>query len=268
MKSKHFGKCALCGKECELTFEHIPPKAAFNATPVKTVIGNDLFNSNNKPWDLNGLHYDNNQKGGGDYSLCFDCNNKTGAWYGNEYQVFAHMAIDALSKKDQQNNYILVCERFYPLRFIKQVVSMFCSINNDDNSINDLREFVIQKEKTTIDKSKYKICMYFTDSHLYKQIGKTAILKLSGETMILSEISAFPLGFILYFHPNECWEYKGVDITSFCDYRYDDCAEVEIPIEIYDINSWMPEDMRTKEEIEQCIAQNQKWMEEHGDELD
>ncbi|MBP3477329.1 MAG: hypothetical protein J6K48_13600 [Lachnospiraceae bacterium] len=38
------GKCALCIKEYELTFEHIPPRTAFNSTPVKPVTGNKIMN--------------------------------------------------------------------------------------------------------------------------------------------------------------------------------------------------------------------------------
>lgn len=37
------GKCALCRKECELTFEHIPPRTAFNSTPVKPVSGDKII---------------------------------------------------------------------------------------------------------------------------------------------------------------------------------------------------------------------------------
>lgn len=32
---KIVGKCKLCGLEKELTFEHVPPKGAFNDTPSK-----------------------------------------------------------------------------------------------------------------------------------------------------------------------------------------------------------------------------------------
>ena len=31
---KHFGKCRLCGKECVLTYEHVPPRNAFNSHTV------------------------------------------------------------------------------------------------------------------------------------------------------------------------------------------------------------------------------------------
>ena len=33
-KQKHIGKCNLCGEVQQLSFEHVPPKSAFNNTPV------------------------------------------------------------------------------------------------------------------------------------------------------------------------------------------------------------------------------------------
>ena len=38
MRKKTIGKCALCGRIGELSFEHIPPKAAFNSTPARPVL--------------------------------------------------------------------------------------------------------------------------------------------------------------------------------------------------------------------------------------
>lgn len=37
------GKCALCGKEGKLTFEHIPPRAAFNSNRARPVGGKEIF---------------------------------------------------------------------------------------------------------------------------------------------------------------------------------------------------------------------------------
>ena len=69
MSSKHIGICALCGKEKELTFEHLPPNKAFNFTPAKPVNGEDFIHAsddkNRVPWDLSGLKYQNQQKGMG-----------------------------------------------------------------------------------------------------------------------------------------------------------------------------------------------------------
>lgn len=86
VKKNEFGKCSLCGKERKLTFEHIPPRSAFNNTPIKPVNGIDVLKDNGRmPWDISGLKYENQQKGFGLYSLCQQCNNTTGRLYGNSY---------------------------------------------------------------------------------------------------------------------------------------------------------------------------------------
>lgn len=121
---RHFRKCALCGKEGKLTFEHIPPSVAFNSTPARLVSGEEIFKEevlNEKermPWDAQGLKYQNQQQGMGRYSLCQDCNNNTGSWYGEAYITFArtaHTAIKAYSPSDPNG---IGFREMYPLRII------------------------------------------------------------------------------------------------------------------------------------------------------
>ena len=92
--AKRYGTCALCGAETQLTFEHIPPRCAFNNHPAKSYSGDELIKTiageKRKPWDLSGLKYSNDQKGFGMYSLCSKCNSYTGKYYGNEYKKFAY----------------------------------------------------------------------------------------------------------------------------------------------------------------------------------
>lgn len=45
---KQYGKCVICGKDADLTFEHIPPRAAFNKDSVKTYTVDELFREENK----------------------------------------------------------------------------------------------------------------------------------------------------------------------------------------------------------------------------
>lgn len=257
MKRSHFGKCALCGKECELTFEHIPPRAALNNMPVKGISGQDFIGKDRMPWDIADLPYTNLQRGFGRYSLCRDCNNNTGSWYGEDYLRMAKAAYGFLSlrKKEPVSGFGL--REFYPLRFIKQVISMFCSINDfDDLRMKPLREFVKDKYASGLDKSQYKICMYFTESQLIKQNGLSVTVHLLDtgiEAMAISEITAFPLGFLLYFDPTDGWGYRGIDITSFCTAKYDDCLDLEVPLLVFEVNSWITGDFRTREEIAECF---------------
>lgn len=262
--SKQQGKCALCRKEGELTFEHIPPRAAFNSTPAKPVSGDKIIGDDDRmPWDITGLPYQNQQKGMGKYSLCKKCNNDTGTWYGYEYSRFAHITHSFLLGDSVYQAQGVEIKQVRPLQLIKQVLSMFCSINNfEDKRIDYLRAFVLDKEATSLDKSKYKLCMYFTRSKLLKYAPLSVIIGSTlkkYEAMAVSEITAYPLGFILYFDPTSTWTYKGIDITGFADCMYDDICTVTLPLCIYEVNDIFPTYYRTKEEVLACVEENRKW---------
>lgn len=267
--AKHFGKCSLCGRMCELSFEHIPPRAAFNSNPAKPITGDKILGDNERmPWETAGLSYDNQQKGMGKYSICEDCNNKTGSWYGNDYAKLAHCVHEIISQPIDENVTGIGIKRIYPLRIIKQVLSMFCSINAfDDQRTEILKEFVLDRDSSCLDTTRYKLCMYFNKSRFMKYVPLSAVLRLgkSGwESMAISEITAYPLGFVLYFDPTQAWEYDGFDITHFSDYKYDDSATVEMPLCIKEVNALFPIDYRTKEEIKECVEDSMKWAQEHG----
>ena len=265
-KQKPFGKCALCGKECELTFEHIPPRAAFNNNPAKMINGETLLQIGNRlPWELKGLPYTNQQKGFGKYTLCSTCNNNTGSWYADAYIYIAQISLKALSENITPENNALVIKNTYPLRFIKQVVSMFCSVNSN-MPIDDLRQFVLDKKLSGINSSKYRIHMYFT-KNAKTMIVPYAVKGLFGKGSFvcqgLSEITASPLGFILYVDPSEDYPYDGFNITHFSECKYDDIATLTLPLCSYEVNSLFPADYCTKDEMIQRIEENEKWKEEH-----
>lgn len=266
MAKKHPGICALCRKQFDdLTFEHIPPRAAFNASPAKPVTGKGLLEDDRMPWDTTGLPYKNQQQGMGEYSLCHACNNNTGSWYGDEYIIVARVIHYILSKPVRSNCQAIGIREIHPLRFIKQVLSMFCSINNfEDNRIDTIRKFVLDKDAVGLDKSKYKVCMYLTKSYLMKYAPLSVVLRIGGaksESIALTEITAYPLGFIVYFDPTDTFDYKGLDITHFADCQYDDIADIEIPLCIYEMNDIFPTYYRSQDEIKQCIEKNKEWNE-------
>lgn len=266
MGKKILGKCALCGRETELTFEHIPPKAAFNSTPAKPVSGVELLSEkgldeDRMPWDTTGLRYKNQQQGMGAYTLCSECNNNTGSWYGDAYVELTRATHIAMNDNALLDSEAIGFKDAYPLRFIKQVLSMFCSINKKDSNLDPLRKFVLDRNATGLDRSKYKLCMYFTRSKLMKYNGRTALIRDLGgkaEVMVLSEITAYPFGFILYHNPTETWEYHGIDIMDCADCAYDDKADIILPWKIVEINDYYPESFRTKDEIRKCILENKK----------
>lgn len=263
MSKKYIGKCALCRKECQLTFEHIPPRAAFNSTPAKPISGDGaLFDDDRMPWDTTGLPYQNQQKGMGRYSLCQECNNNTGSWYGDDYIIVAQVVHSILSEPIEPQYQGFGIRNIHPLRFIKQVLSMFCSINNfEDERIDAIRRFVMDKDAVGLDKSKYKVCMYLTRSTLMKYAPLSVVLRMretTCESMALSEITAYPLGFVLYFDPTDTFHYDGLDITHFADCGFDDVTDIQMPFCIYEMNDIFPTYYRSKEEIQDCIDKNRE----------
>lgn len=292
--SKHFGKCALCGKECELSYEHIPPEAAFNSGRSRMYSGEQiLFDNDRLPWDVQGLQYVSHQQGSGKYSLCADCNSNTGSWYGDSYKDFAYSIAGILKTAENDSILEIKMDGIYGARFIKQVISMFCSVNNhclldgyrekknrDAVShsalaqtlfdaqmelydaavlVDELRSFVLDKDAIGLDKSKFKICMYATKSNLIKFDGISIVGNLfENHFWAISEITAAPLGFLIYFNPPENLKHIGVDITALADYGYNEKLDIEFPLYILEMNTVLPNDYRTKEQIENCINNSKR----------
>lgn len=295
------GVCALCGKPCKLTYEHIPPKAALNSKPVKMYTGIELLSKDSErmPWEVQGLQYVSQQKGSGKYSLCENCNNNTGSWYGDSYQEMVHIFAALLSNPEIKTAQGIGIKGIYPLRFFKQIISMFCSVNDHKSLIpylhpkqvpdkeqqppmvqmlvdvqekmleaailmEELRSFVLDKNATGLDKKRFKVCMYLTESPLLKINGISSVMNINENTYaILSEITAPPFGFLLYFNPADNLIYQGVDITALGDLKYDDKANIEMPLCILEMNTYLPNDYRSKTEIKKTVEENERWSQKH-----
>ena len=120
-RSSKSGTCRICGFEGKLSFEHVPPKAAFNNHPLVLAGIHELLGR-----DLDEIRGRTHQKGAGAYTLCERCNNRTGHWYGEAYVEWARQALMIVRATGGQAtlyyNYWL-----RPLRALKQVICMFLS---------------------------------------------------------------------------------------------------------------------------------------------
>jgi hypothetical protein len=67
---------------------------------------------------------------------------------------------------------------------------------------------------------------------------------------LISELVTYPVGYMLYFDPTENTKMPCPDITDFCNFRYDQEITIQIQLPIYECNSMIVGDFRTKEEIE------------------
>ena len=243
-------ECALCGRLAEMTFEHIPPKAAGNATPVKPITLKAFLESGRKyPWERKGIKYKNQQAGMGVFSLCEECNNHTGHWYGAEYVGWVERAIRMLCTVDVDKWGSVKFEEVYPQRFFKQVLSMFCSINPKAD-FPDLRAYVLDKDATVIDTAKYRLMMFFTKNATRRLFELSAMGDIvSGKVTLLSEIVVPPFGFALFINSEQKPSGEWFDITPLGLCNYDQKCTVTLPLLFQEVNGVFLGDYRSQSEI-------------------
>lgn len=256
------GICHICGKNTELTFEHLPPNKAYNDHKVKVINGVDYIGRNQLPWDYSGVKYEYSQKGSGLLSICEKCNNCTGKWYGNEYIKFSNSVLKFLLDNekdiDKANAYEFKFKDFYPLRFLKQVVSMFASIFYEETVPNDkeLQRFILDRDYNVLNPLKYRITMYVLKTPKNAWFGNTAMINIYTKSIKeISVLDLFPLGFEFEFNP--IGEPNNLDITQFANnYGYYDKCDITMVVYARERNGIFPGDYRTKEEIEKTAKEN------------
>ncbi|MCB0482878.1 MAG: hypothetical protein KDC83_15720, partial [Flavobacteriales bacterium] len=126
-RKKKTGVCQICGKQGKLSFEHVPNKKALNSATIIEYTFEDVFIKKDKS---KGHKV---QGGIGQYTLCEQCNNDTGSWYGDEFTIWSCNCMDFLYQRslrlDFSDEAVVTLLNVYPLRFLKQVVVCFFSVS-------------------------------------------------------------------------------------------------------------------------------------------
>jgi hypothetical protein len=207
-RRKHIvGTCHLCGDNTKLSFEHVPPQAAFNDRPVVQASIEKLIR---READLDKITGKTFQRGAGGYTLCEKCNSLTGGWYGPAYVDWIYQVTRVLLRsKGGPSLYYLY--RIFPLRIIKQIISMFFSANGEKfrEAQQDLVRFVLNKEGRFLEPHIRMYCFY-------------------------NRIS-----------PDE----RLFDITFFSEYQYNDWKELGLRLPSLPIYTYFPGDYRSKNEV-------------------
>ncbi len=241
------GICYLCGSNGQLSFEHVPPQAAFNKGPARLSRGYDLIQSIGLT-DFEKMKTRICQKGSGAHTLCKRCNNNTGDWYVKAYVDWVYQA--AVILKLSNNTPTLFYQfKIFPLRVIKQIICMFFSVIGPSLRViyPELEKFVLDTKRKYINK-KLKIFCYYNPSTIGRQSGVSGIVSTTGSMKRLSEISYFPFGYILLIE-SDSYETNLQDISFFANYEYDDWKEISLRIPSHEIYTWYPADFRTKENL-------------------
>lgn len=254
------GNCHICNKKnVELTYEHIPPKSSFNKTAIEKV----NYEKYLEGAELKELKYRTSQKGGGNFTLCKECNNETGLLYGTAFKIWSTQINNNLFQIPEIIPQEIGCTKefkmeVYPLRVLKQVVSLFLSVNHEKAFKGDrekLKAFVLNKDENYFPENLEIFCYALSPLSLFnKQLEMQNVIFLDGRKYLLSEISHKPAGYILSYKGDVFSslndEKQLINITFFKNYEYNEKIEFKMSFPIFPNNTPLVFDFRRKIEIE------------------
>jgi hypothetical protein len=251
------GICRICKRRTELSFEHIPPKAAFNKyTKFRSIPFLEYVENSHKEDYKPTAKL---QQGGlGEYCLCRSCNSFLGNNYVPEYFKMTQIGISVFKNKTFEK-VIFTTENISPLRFLKQVLAMFICIN--DSNFTDKEQELLTLIKDTKEKnlpSKFRVFMYLNNVGQFRNLTKM----FTNTHGYVNELTFPPFGFVLSMDTN--YLFPLTEITHFKN--LDESYKGEVRFELLNLPTHLPfpVDYRTQEEINETIRKNKEFEENRG----
>ncbi len=249
-KPKREGYCAICGTHGPLTFEHVPPKKAYNDRPVTLIEFEKMIRLAPGERAKGPLQ----RQGMGAYTLCGTCNNNTGSWYGGAFIDWCAQGMDILQRARGRPT-LIYPHRIYPLRVIKQIVTMFFSANPQGLRHHaDLVRFVLNKEHRYLSPT-YRVFVYYNNVGRTRLLGFAALLDTNtGSNTLMSEITFPPFGYVMTLDtppPDE----RLIEITYFARSDYDAQTSLPLRLPVLPTHVGVPGDYREEDQIMREAAQ-------------
>jgi hypothetical protein len=245
------GVCCICGSFGPLTYEHIPPEAAFNRGAIREadvewlIAARTIAERRNPPTRKN-------QRGAGRHTLCGSCNSKTGAWY---VPAYVHWA--AQGWRNAYGFYPYVANQPFeiePLAVAKQLMAMFASACGPGffEKHPDLVRFVLNRSQTGLP-PEIRLFAYYVHakSRASRQSGITGSLnfEVSRQTRVFSEIAFRPFGYVMSLNSPPP-DPRLVDITDMASFSEGESRTLSLTLPALRVNSLLPGDFRSDEEID------------------
>lgn len=254
MQKEH---CHLCGNLSKLSFDHVPPRAAFNKqTRYKEIPILDYLKVENP---LNSQFRGQIKQGGlGYYSLCRNCNSFLGTNYTSDYIKYSNSFIQ-FAKKKEFNCFEIEMHNFNAAKVLKQIAGMFISLNPWDylEHYPDLRSYVANLNYKDLP-DRYRFFVYLNTVGQLRNSPFSVVGDLkTGKSILASEISFPPLGHVMTVDFSGSLPHH-FEITNFKDFGVDELTSVVFKIYRLETHLPFPLDYRQKFTIESTITNSNK----------
>jgi hypothetical protein len=258
------GICAICGKGGPLSFEHLPPKAAYNAKDV-TLFGFDHWLQRDESGRMTGGYPQ--PKGTGFYAICKECNERTGEWYVPEYAKLVHTGFKLLSQSQPSAEAdtdpatkaaIVGLKGVRPLPIVKEIVAMLLAINSPDfaGAHPPLRAFVLDPKQSGLPE-RYRLYLTLYRGPLARFVGLAVKIDLtSGEATYVTELGYPPFAYALTVDSPSLLSIG--EITHWTTARPDDVLDVRLNMIVGFGHTPYPADYRSRAAIQADRAANTK----------
>lgn len=242
------GICHICGVDGKLSYEHVPPSAAFNDKPVLYTTLLKILQRGN----LDGLTGKKLQRGAGANTLCVKCNETTGHWYGAAFADWAYQAMNIIKATRGQTT-LMHHFNIFPAQVIKQVICMFFSVNSPQfrQAHPGLVRLVLNRDANHLPPNIH-IYAFYTMSDRSRSSGVTVRADTVNGAMrfhTISEITFPPFGFLMTI---DClWpDQRLCDISAFANFDYKDwVCGLTMRLPIMPIYTAYPGDYRSRAEV-------------------
>ncbi len=147
--------------------------------------------------------------------------------------------------------------RTYPLRILKQIITMFFSANSPRLRIEEpeLESFVLGKTIKTLSR-RYRFFAYYNVEGWHKRVGISLLTKLDPQFIsspsftFVSEINFPPFGYVMTID-SDYSDQRLYEITYFSRYEYDEFANLYIKLSTLPTYTYLPLDYRSQKEVEE-----------------
>lgn len=264
-------RCRLCGEERPLTFEHIPPRAAYNRGRVSMLGVEDWLKHDADP-DGPEPRRQIQQRGSGAYSLCEECNNLTGRLYVPELSAWVQAGAEVLFGKpgfaaayrDERRTVYAdwKLQGCRPGRFLKQVATMLLAMSPPTlgDRFPELRSYARDPDKLGLPPElQLYLALYAGPNGRYAAGVAQVSLEPGGGIHHVYELAAPPFSYILSIDEPSLVIEAG-NISNFATVGVEQTADVEMQLIIGYGETPLPLDFRSPAAVTAEMAETEAAM--------